>query len=129
MVIHLRRAVSKAALSHAHRDIYVQVQHAVLNLRAQQCTKPAVLQQIRLEEACKELAALDKKATDNKAKEKYAEAEVTKLADELDNLPPMPQGNAERKRSLLSQRQDLNLQVCRPVANFASMQGWCFAGG
>lgn len=97
----------------------MQVQHAVPNLRAQQCTKPAVLQQIRLEEACKELAALDKKAKDNKAKEKHAEAEVTKLADELENLPPMPQGNDERRRSLLNQRKDLDLQVCHPVANSA----------
>lgn len=76
-------------------------------LRQQLCS----VQQSKLEEKRRELANLDQKARDAKAKVKKAEDEVATAAAELESLPPPPQGNEEKKKGLQMQWKELDVQV------------------
>ena len=59
----------------------------------------------------RELANLDQKARDAKAKVKKLEEELAAAAAELESLPPPPQGIEEKKKVLQAQWKDLDLQV------------------
>lgn len=69
------------------------------------------VQQSKLEEKRRELANLDQKARDAKAKVKKAEDELATAAAELESLPPPPQGNEEKKKVLQAQWKELDVQV------------------
>ncbi|KAL3130540.1 hypothetical protein ABBQ38_008351 [Trebouxia sp. C0009 RCD-2024] len=66
--------------------------------------------QSKLEEKRRELANLDQKARDAKAKVKKAEDELATAAAELESLPPPPQGNEEKKKVLQAQWKELDVQ-------------------
>lgn len=69
------------------------------------------MQQTNLEEKRRELANLDQKARDVKAKVKKAEDELAAAKVELESLPPPPQGVEEKKKVLMAQWKDLDMQV------------------
>ena len=77
-----------------------------------------MLQQGKLEGEQKKLASLDAEAKKLEAKIKHTDDEVAKKQAEIDNLPPPPSGYEDRRRSLLDQKRDVDLQAC--VRTYAS---------
>ena len=69
------------------------------------------MQRDQLQRKREELANLDQKARALKAKLKKSEDDVAQATAELENLPPPPQGIVERKKQLIVQKRDLDVQV------------------
>lgn len=69
------------------------------------------MQRGQLQGKCEDLASLDQKAKALKAKLKKGEDDVTQATADLENLPPLPQGIEEKKKQLIVQKRDLDMQV------------------
>ena len=69
------------------------------------------MQQAELTKKRQELASLDQQAKALKSKLKKQEDEVAKAAADLENLPLPPEGIEEKKKQLMLQRRDLDMQV------------------
>lgn len=69
------------------------------------------MQRGHLQGKCEDLASLDQKAKALKAKLKKGKDDVTQATADLENLPPLPQGIEEKKKQLIVQKRDFDMQV------------------